>query len=125
MSQTRVRIDIIERAVALACRAPSVHNSQPWRWVLEGADLRLFAATSRTVPFTDISGREAMMSCGAVLDHLRVAQDLQAIARFIDGGTMRMPQITRYSLERAGEALRAMQAGGTRGKLVVEIADLH
>src|ERR1700692_2788359 len=73
MSQTRVRIDIIERAVALACRAPSVHNSQPWRWVLEGADLRLFAATSRTVPFTDISGREAMMSCGAVLDHLRVA----------------------------------------------------
>jgi len=73
MSQTRVRIDVIERAVALACRAPSVHNSQPWRWVLEGADLRLFAATSRTVPFTDISGREAMMSCGAVLDHLRVA----------------------------------------------------
>jgi hypothetical protein len=36
-----------------------------------------------------------------------------------------MPQITRYPLGRAGEALRAMQAGGTRGKLVIEIADLH
>jgi NADPH2:quinone reductase len=59
-----------------------------------------------------------------ILDHLRVAEDLQAIARLIDGGTMRMPQITRYPLERAGEALRAMQAGGTRGKLVIEIADL-
>jgi NADPH2:quinone reductase len=59
-----------------------------------------------------------------ILDHLRVGEDLQAISRLIDGGTMRMPQITRYPLERAGEALRAMQAGRTRGKLVVEIADL-
>jgi NADPH2:quinone reductase len=60
-----------------------------------------------------------------ILDHLRVAQDLQAIARLIDGGTMRMPQVTRYPLERAGEALRAMQAGRTRGKLVIEVADLR
>ena len=61
-----------------------------------------------------------------ILDHLRVAQDLQAIARLIDGGTMRrLPQITRYPLERAGEALQAMQAGGTRGKLVIDIADLR
>jgi NADPH:quinone reductase len=60
-----------------------------------------------------------------ILDHLRVARDLQAIARLIDGGTMRMPQITRYPLGRAGEALRAMQAGGTRGKLVVDIEDLR
>ena len=59
-----------------------------------------------------------------ILDHLRVAQDLRAIARLIDGGRMRMPAITRYPLERAGEALKAMQAGRTRGKLVIEIADL-
>jgi NADPH:quinone reductase-like Zn-dependent oxidoreductase len=59
-----------------------------------------------------------------ILDHLRVAADLQAIARLIDGGRMRMPAITRYPLERAGEALKAMQAGRTRGKLVIEIADL-
>ena len=59
-----------------------------------------------------------------ILDHLRVAPDLRAIARLIDGGRMRMPAITRYPLERAGEALQAMQAGGIRGKLVIEIADL-
>jgi NADPH2:quinone reductase len=59
-----------------------------------------------------------------ILDHLRVAQDLRAIARLIDGGRMRMPAITRYPLERAGEALQAMQAGGIRGKLVIEIADV-
>jgi NADPH:quinone reductase-like Zn-dependent oxidoreductase len=59
-----------------------------------------------------------------ILDHLRVAQDLRAIAQLIDGGRMRMPAITRYPLERAGEALQAMQAGGIRGKLVIEIADV-
>jgi NADPH2:quinone reductase len=57
-----------------------------------------------------------------ILDHLRVAPDLRAIARLIDGSRMRMPAITRYPLERAGEALQAMQAGGVRGKLVIEIA---
>ena len=59
-----------------------------------------------------------------ILDHLRVAPDLRAIARLIDGSRMRMPAITRYPLERAGEALKAMQAGGVRGKLVIEIADV-
>ncbi len=57
----------------VACRAPSVHNSQPWRWVAEGDRLRLFVDRYRTVPGTDDSGREAIISCGAVLDHLRVA----------------------------------------------------
>ncbi|OBG36309.1 NAD(P)H nitroreductase, partial [Mycobacterium alsense] len=54
-------------------RAPSVHNSQPWRWVAEGGALRLFVDRDRTVPGTDRSGREAILSCGAALDHLRVA----------------------------------------------------
>jgi len=64
---------VLKNAVLLACRAPSVHNSQPWRWVAEGQVLRLFVDRQRTVPGTDDSGREAIISCGAVLDHLRVA----------------------------------------------------
>jgi hypothetical protein len=64
---------VLKDAVLLACRAPSVHNSQPWRWVAEGPLLRLFVDRYRTVPGTDDSGREAIISCGAVLDHLRVA----------------------------------------------------
>ena len=59
-------------AVTLACRAPSLHNSQPWRWIADGA-LHLFADRTRLVPATDSSGREMILSCGAVLDHLRVA----------------------------------------------------
>ena len=72
-----VDIEVLKRAVLLACRAPSVHNSQPWRWVADvGADrktLHLHVDRSRTVPATDHSGREAILSCGAVLDHLRIA----------------------------------------------------
>ncbi|KAA1251174.1 NAD(P)H nitroreductase [Mycobacterium simiae] len=68
---------MLRKAVLLACRAPSVHNSQPWRWVVEGnakdRTAHLFVDRHRTVPATDHSGREALMSCGAVLDHLRIA----------------------------------------------------
>jgi hypothetical protein len=64
---------IIKAAVQQACRAPSLHNSQPWRWELHGAEVHLFAAPDRVVRATDTSGREALMACGALLDHFRVA----------------------------------------------------
>lgn len=64
---------VLDSAVELACRAPSVHNSQPWRWVAEGGELRLFFDPQRIPHATDVTGREAVISCGAVLDHLRVA----------------------------------------------------
>ncbi|WP_158018995.1 Acg family FMN-binding oxidoreductase [Mycobacterium basiliense] len=69
-------MEALKNAVLLASRAPSVHNSQPWRWVAEyGAQitLRLFVDRNRTVPATDRSGRQALLSCGAVLDHFRTA----------------------------------------------------
>src|ERR1700739_2620130 len=70
---TTLDTQVLKKAVQLACRAPSVHNSQPWRWVADGGVLRLFVDTDRAVPGTDRSGREAIISCGAALDHLRVA----------------------------------------------------
>jgi nitroreductase len=69
---TQPTIAIVADAVALACRAPSVHNSQPWRFVADQSGLHLFIDTDRLVA-TDHSGRTALLSCGAVLDHLRVA----------------------------------------------------
>ena len=74
-TMTKALIDprVMADAVESACRAPSVHNSQPWRWVAEGAELRLFFDPHRVPHATDLSGREAAISCGAVLDHLAVA----------------------------------------------------
>ena len=65
--------EVIANAVLLAGRAPSVHNSQPWRWVCEKATLRLYVDPDRQVRHSDRTGREAIISCGAVLDHLCVA----------------------------------------------------
>jgi hypothetical protein len=63
---------LVEDAVQVACRAPSYHNSQPWRWVFTGGELRLFVDVDRLVA-TDRAGRQALLSCGAALHHLRVA----------------------------------------------------
>lgn len=73
MPKAVVPSGVIAAAVHLASRAPSFHNSQPWRFVGEGAGvLHLFLDRDRLVE-TDSSGRQALISCGAVLDHLRVA----------------------------------------------------
>ncbi len=69
---TTVATDVLKGAVALACRAPSYHNSQPWLWVANRDGLHLYLDPTRVVQ-TDPTERQALISCGAVLDHLRVA----------------------------------------------------
>lgn len=62
------------RAVfTLANRAPSVYNSQPWRWRIGPTSIHLFADLQRALPATDPEGRDLRLSCGAALHHLRVA----------------------------------------------------
>jgi len=73
MPKTAVPGRVLARAVEVACRAPSLHNSQPWRWVATPTAVDLFADARRVLRSTDSSGREALISCGAVLDHFRVA----------------------------------------------------
>ena len=65
--------EIIAKAIHLACRAPSLHNSQPWRWIVGEAAVDLFADHERVVRSADRTGREAIISCGAALDHFRIA----------------------------------------------------
>src|SRR6185437_10770669 len=73
MPETMVNVDILRAAVQLACRAPSLHNSQPWQWVAERVGLDLYLDHSRILPSADKAGREAHIGCGAMLDHLCVA----------------------------------------------------
>jgi hypothetical protein len=63
----------IRAAVELGSHAPSVHNSQPWRWRLDGRSLLLQADLRRWLPATDADGRDRVVSCGAVLHHTRIA----------------------------------------------------
>ena len=50
--------------IGLADLAPSVHNSQPWRWRVGPSSIHLFADTSRALPATDPEGRDLRISCG-------------------------------------------------------------
>lgn len=79
---------VIRDAVMLACRAPSLHNSQPWRWVVDGATLHLFADTGRLISAADPQGREITLSCGAALDHFVAAMSAagweSTVTRFPD-----------------------------------------
>jgi hypothetical protein len=60
----------IERAVACAVRAPSLHNSQPWRFQRHGMSLLVWADHSRALVAEDPRGRELVISCGGAIRHL-------------------------------------------------------
>ena len=67
--------DLAERAgylVEVAARAPSVHNTQPWRFTVTGQAIELYADASRQL-MEDLAGREMIISCGAALFGLRLA----------------------------------------------------
>ncbi|MEZ0382609.1 NAD(P)H nitroreductase [Mycobacterium sp. pW045] len=69
--------ETVRTALQLAARAPSVHNSQPWRWQVQLATqqprLELFANPDLQLRSVDPDGRGLMLSCGAALHHCVVA----------------------------------------------------
>jgi hypothetical protein len=73
MTESTLDQHVLSDVVGLACRAPSVHNTQPWRLVAENGELRLFLDPHRVPHATDPAGRESVISCGALLHHLGVA----------------------------------------------------
>jgi hypothetical protein len=58
--------------IATAARAPSVHNTQPWRFRISDYLIELHADTDRKLR-VDRAGREMLISCGAALFGLRLA----------------------------------------------------
>jgi hypothetical protein len=58
--------------VATAARAPSVHNTQPWRFRIADDVIELHADPDRILTQIDPAGRELMISCGAALFGLRL-----------------------------------------------------
>ncbi|WP_166847188.1 Acg family FMN-binding oxidoreductase [Isoptericola sp. BMS4] len=63
----------VERIVESAGRAPSVHNTQPWRVRFDGSTLEVRADPARQLRHTDPQGREMLISCGAFLFNARTA----------------------------------------------------
>jgi len=68
-----VRSALAAAAGTASRHAPSILNTQPWRWRVHPGRLELFADGARRLTATDPTGRSLMLSCGAVLHHARVA----------------------------------------------------
>jgi nitroreductase len=62
------------RVVAeFASLAPSVHNTQPWRFVAREGAIGVYADFTRELGYLDPSGRQLNISCGAAVEFARLA----------------------------------------------------
>lgn len=78
--------DQLRHVVEAAALAPSVHNTQPWRFVAKPAVLELYADPDRRLAVLDPDGRQLHLSCGAALFHARIAAralGLDAVVRLL------------------------------------------
>ena len=73
---------LIDELLRAAVAAPSLHNTQPWRfrvWPAAGV-IELAADPARMLPSADPHGRAAHIGCGAALFNLRVAAAVAGLA---------------------------------------------
>lgn len=77
---------VAERNTALAAAAtaagiaPSIHNTQPWRWRIHDGVADLYAEPTRQLLVADPDRRMLLVSCGAALDHACVALAAEGVS---------------------------------------------
>jgi len=93
----------IESALEAASLAPSVHNTQPWRFRVLRDRIELHPDPGRALAATDPEDRELRLSCGAALYNLRLA--LQSLGV--------RPLVSMVPGHDAPGALAVVRRGGT------------
>lgn len=78
---------LAQHLALMATRAPSLHNSQPWRLVVTKDGLDVRADHERQLGVIDPMGRQLLMSCGSLVHHLVVA----ALALGLEAGLTLLP----------------------------------
>jgi Nitroreductase family len=69
---TRTEQDLL---LAAATAAPSIHNTQPWRFHFDDGHVDVIGDAERQLVHVDPAGRNLVISCGAALLNLRVAAE--------------------------------------------------
>jgi hypothetical protein len=65
----------IDVLLAAAVAAPSMHNTQPWRFDVQGHVIDVYLDGSRTLPAEDPTGRAMRIAAGAATFNLRCAAE--------------------------------------------------
>lgn len=102
------------RAAAMAGYAPSIHNTQPWRWQVHRDGMDLYAEAGRQLEVTDPDRRLLVLSCGTALHHARLALAAAGwrpdVTRFPAGDGDHLAHLAAGPpLEVTGEAVRHVQ----------------
>lgn len=102
----------LEQAADRAARAPSVHNTQPWRIQLHPDRLAVHCDPSRQLKVLDPQGRELIQSVGAALFNIRVSLAASGwavdVARLPDAGDPDLLAVVRPVAGPADTALAAL-----------------
>jgi nitroreductase len=61
------------QVVGAATKAPSIHNTQPWRFTARADQLDIFFDRSRALPVLDPTHRQQVISCGIAVEFAVVA----------------------------------------------------
>ncbi|WIX83733.1 hypothetical protein QRX50_24720 [Amycolatopsis carbonis] len=80
-----------DQALAAAVRAPSPHNTQPWRFVVDGDAVEVWLDRDRVLAVADPAAREARVSCGAAVLNLVITlrvNGLGARVRILPGAAL-------------------------------------
>ncbi|HEY5986153.1 MAG TPA: nitroreductase family protein, partial [Streptosporangiaceae bacterium] len=109
---------MIEQLLRAAAAAPSMHNTQPWRFRVGPARdvIELRADPARQLPYGDPGGRAVHIACGAALLNLRLAAGVaagrQTVVRLLpDPGTPLLLATVRFGgPHKAGETERELYA---------------
>lgn len=83
-SRAGITPEMLGDLISTAGRAPSLHNSQPWRFRLDGHVLELHVDGRRAMRCSDPAARELVISCGAALYNLRLALRGKALTPCVD-----------------------------------------
>lgn len=70
---TKITSEGLRAAVDVAVHAPSIHNTQPWRWTITTSGLQLRLDPRRVLAATDPDAHSAALSCGAALRLAQIA----------------------------------------------------
>jgi Nitroreductase family len=94
----------VDGLLTTADRAPSRHDSRPWRFHVTSRVIELYSVPERALPVADPAGREQRMACGAALFNLRLA---------LHGHQIR-PTVTFFPDRSRPGLLAVIRHGGTK-----------